>query len=175
MGSAYSAGAAARLAAAATATATVPSGTAPPAVVAPGLCARHEVDEVIEVALLLRAGRRIFAAHHAHEPNIVSAVADHLERLHQARQAIFFDPELLLDLGGRQRRSWIRGRVRRRARLRVGRLPDGFTVARLTLRGSGRLVRRGASLDSRLLGRSAPLDGRLLGRSAPLDGRLLRG
>ena len=150
VGSTDSAGAAARLpAAAATATAaTVPSGTAAPAIVAPGLTARHEVDEVVEVALLLRAGRRIFAAHHAHQPNVVGAVADHLERLHQTRQAIFFDPELLLDLGGRERGAWIRGRLRGRTRLGVRRLRGRFAVARFAAARFARLTLLAAGVSS---------------------------
>jgi hypothetical protein len=170
MGSTNSAGAAAGFPAAAT-SAAVPSGTAAPAVVPPGLAARHEVDEVVEVALLLRAGRRIFAAHHADQPNVVGAVADHLERLHQTRQAILFDPELLLDLGGRERGARIRCSLRGRARLRIRRLRARFAVARFTLRGGGRLLCRCARLDSRLLGRSARLGGRLLRGYAGLGRR----
>ena len=175
VGSAYSAGAAARLPAAATTAAIVPSGTAASAIVAPGLTARHEVDEVVKVALLLGAGRRIFSAHHAHEPNVVGAVADHLERLHQARQTILFDPELLLDLGRGQRGSWIGSGVGRRTR--VSRPPVTPRIHRRSLHRRWRPLRppRMRSPRPRLLARSARLDRRLLARSARLDRRLLRG
>jgi hypothetical protein len=130
---------------------------------------REQVDDVIEVTLLLRAGRRILAAHHANESHVVGAPAHHLERLHQPGEAIALDTHLLFDLrrrahralvdGGRPARfsgrAFTFGRRRLRARLRGG----AFALGRFT----GRLARRfRRGLGRRFIGRG--FRRRLVGR-----------
>jgi hypothetical protein len=63
---------------------------------------RQKIHQIVEVALLLGAGRRILAAQHADKAHVVGAIADHVERLHQPRQAIALDVELLFQLGRRR-------------------------------------------------------------------------
>ena len=83
----------------ASAAVTTASRTTAIAIAVLGLGARHQIDDVVEIALLLGAGGRILAAHHAHEADVVGAIANHLERLHQAGEAIPLDVELRLNLG----------------------------------------------------------------------------
>ena len=84
---------------------------------------RLQINDVEEVALLLCAGRRVFTRHHAHESDVVGAIAYDLQRLHQALQAIAFDRELLLDLGRGTRAAFVRrrGRLGRRFAFSGGR------------------------------------------------------
>jgi hypothetical protein len=104
----------------------------------------HQIDQVIEIALFLGARRRVFTRQHAHEPHVVGAPTHHLERLHQARQAIALDAHLLFDLGCRA----------------CGALVDrrGLAGSPLALRGGSRL------------GGSCPFGGRFTVR----DGRFAR-
>jgi hypothetical protein len=93
---------------------------------------RQEVREIVEVALLLRVRRRILAGHHAYEPHVVGAPTHHFQRLHQAREPIAFDAELLFDLCGRRcgrrHRGFVDGRrrFRRRATFTRRRLGASF-------------------------------------------------
>jgi hypothetical protein len=107
----------------------------------------------VKVALLLRVGGRVLAGEHAHEADVVSPVADHLERFHEAREPIALDAHLFFDLGGGLRRARIFGgscRLRRRC------------GGRVALDGAGRALggrglapgSRGLALGSRVLGRS---------------------
>jgi hypothetical protein len=112
---------------------------------------RHQIDDVVKVSLLLGIGGRVFAGEHAHEADIVRAVAQDLERLHQPSEPVALDAHLLFDLGGRLCRAGILGR-RCHKRGALGRRPLG----RRSLGRSG------------LLGRSS------LGRSGGFGGRGLR-
>jgi hypothetical protein len=103
--------------------------------------ARQKIDQIVEVALLLGAGRRILAAHHAHETHVVGAIADHVERLHQPRQAIAFDVELLFQLG----------RCGNGALIDIDHRRSGFRHLRLWRLGRGLLGR--GSVGRRALGR----------------------
>ena len=67
----------------------------------------------MKVALLLRVRRRILARQDADETNVVGAIADDLERLHEPGETIALDAHLLLDLGGGHRGAGILGRGRR--------------------------------------------------------------
>jgi len=123
-----------------------------------------QIDNVVEVALLLRVRRRILAAHHANQPDVVGTTAHHLERLHQAREPIAIDAHLFFDLGRRADRTlvdgWRRARFGRRALLRRGL--------------GGRLRRRGFALGF-TLGRGFTLgSGFALGSGFTLGGRCLR-
>jgi len=75
---------------------------------------RQQVHQVVEVALLLRARRRIFAGHHAHETHVVRPPAHHLQRLHQPGQAVTLDAHLLFDLCRGANRALVSGRGRGR-------------------------------------------------------------
>jgi hypothetical protein len=133
---------------------------------------RQEIGEIVEIALLLRVRRRILAGHHAHEPHVVGTPAHHLEGLHQAREAIAFDAQLLFDLGGgRCGRGcgrfidW-RGRFSRGAALACRRLGAGVRGGAgvafgcgLAARGVARLSRAG--FRRRLGGRVGFTGGRL--------------
>jgi hypothetical protein len=76
------------------------------------LVARHEVDHVVKIALLLGVRGRILSREDAHQPHVVGAVAHDLEGLHEPREAIALDGHLLFDLGRRQRGSRILRRRR---------------------------------------------------------------
>jgi len=93
---------------------TAPRTTAIAVAAVLGLGAGHQIDDVVEIALLLGAGGRILAAHHAHEADVVGAIANHLERLHQTGEAVPLDVELDLNLGrrfgGRASRPVVDGR-----------------------------------------------------------------
>jgi hypothetical protein len=99
----------------ATATATlVASASAVAVTAAARLRPRKQVHQVIEVALLLRARRRILAGQHAHEAHVVGAPTHHLQRLHQPGETVALDAHLLFDLRRRARRALVGGRRRRR-------------------------------------------------------------
>jgi hypothetical protein len=138
-----------------------PTASAVSAVARATLRARNEIDDVVEVALLLGVGRRVLAGEHADEAHVVRAVADHFERLHEPREPIALDPELLLDLG----RGLCCARIFgwRRGRLHGGRLRRRC-FRRLSF-GSLAGIRRGGRLGRRLgfgvAGRRRALDGRL--------------
>jgi hypothetical protein len=69
----------------------------------------REVDHVVEVALLLGVRGRILAGEHAHEADVVGAIAHDLERLHEAGEPVALDAHLLLDLGGGLRGAGVVG------------------------------------------------------------------
>ena len=107
--------------------------------------AGKQINEVIKVALFLGARRRLLAGHHPHEPHVVGAPAHHLERLHQAGQAIALDAHLLFDLGCRTYGALVHRRglasaalaFGGRRRFGIGRLGGRFSL------GGDRLVRLG--------------------------------
>lgn len=138
----------------------------------PPLVAGHEVDDVVEVALLLGVRGRIFAREDAHETNVVGAITHDVEGLHEAGEAIALDAHLLLDLGCSLRRARVLGRRRGSAALGgrglgARRFGDRFAALRLssrlgrnvTLDGGGRLGRR-LGLSARLGGRRRVRRGR---------------
>jgi hypothetical protein len=135
------------------------------AVAAARLGPRHQIGEVIEVALLLGIRGRILARHHAHEPDVVGAPAHHLERLQQPGQAIALDAQLLFDLCSSRSGS------------SHGCLVDGrrsFCRGSIFARRLGTRFRRGAGVSG-YLGRFAPGScGRSLGGRRLPDGRLAR-
>jgi hypothetical protein len=135
---------------------------APAPIARPPLVAGHQVDDVVEIALLLGVGRRILTREDAHEAHVVGAVAHDLEGLHEPSEAIAFDAHLLLDLGGRLRGAWILGRGRLGGRLGAGRL--GRDLGPFRLRRSGRLGGH-VSLDG-----GGRFDGALR-RASRVDGR----
>jgi hypothetical protein len=65
----------------------------------------HEVDQVIEIALLFGVGGRIVAAENADQADVVGAIPDHVERLDQAREAIALDLQRLFERRQRRVRS----------------------------------------------------------------------
>jgi hypothetical protein len=173
-----------------TAAASIPAATAVTsaaiAVSAARLGPRLQIDDVIEVALLLRVGWRILAAHHANQAYVVGAPAHHLERLHQAREPIAIDAHLFFDLGRRAHRAlvdgWWRARFRRRAlgrrglsgRLRgglSGRLRGGLSGR---LRGLSGRLRRGFALGGRSLRFDSGFGRGFGGRLRGLRGRFSR-
>jgi hypothetical protein len=103
----------------ATTAATAPATTTAALVAAPPATAltatarlrpRQQIHQVVEVALLLRAGRRILTRHHANQAHVVCAPTHHLQRLHQPRQPIPLDTHLLFDLGRGAHRALVGGR-----------------------------------------------------------------
>src|SRR6185437_12804953 len=140
-----------------TAAATVAAAPAiaPAAAIVPRLGAGLQVHEVIEVALLLGSGWRILAAHHAHETHVVGAIADHLQRLHHARQTISRETELRFDFSSRQGGSRIRcGRLVLRRRFACRRFARRrfacrrFARRRFACAGFGRGSGRGLGIGS---------------------------
>jgi hypothetical protein len=120
---------------------TILASTAVAAVVT-GLGAGHQVDEVIEIALLLGRGGRVLAAHDTNQTDVVGAVANDVQRLHQAGQAVALDAQLGLQLGRSQRGPRV-GRSRRFGRGSGRRLALGDRGGGLGgLRLGGRLRRR---------------------------------
>jgi hypothetical protein len=91
----------------------------------------------VKLALLLGVRGRILAREHAHEPHVVRAIAQNLERLHETREPIARDAELRFDLCGRDSGAGILHGRGRRFGGRLGRL--GRRFGRL----GRRLVRRG--------------------------------
>jgi hypothetical protein len=83
----------------------------------------------VEISLLLGVGGRILTRQNAHEADVVGAIAQDLESLHEPREPVTLDAELLLDLGRRLGRAWIfdgrrrldRRRFQRRCRVPLGR------------------------------------------------------
>jgi hypothetical protein len=137
----------------------------------PLLGSGQQVHQIVEVALLLGAGRRIFAAHHAHQTHVVGAIAQNLQRLHQARQAIAFDVQLLFQLGGRPQRAFVDDRLGRhlgRGGL-GGRLFGAGTVRR---RSFGRRSFGRRRLDPRIFGAGQSRVRRRLGRGCRVRGRV---
>jgi hypothetical protein len=122
---------------------------------------RQEVHQIVEVALLLGARRRILAGHDAHQADVVGAAAHHLQRFHQPREPIALDAHLLFDLGGgldralvdRRRRGLLDwrgfGGVGRFARHRCRRCRRFRRFGRFRRRRFGSRFRRG-SLRGRL-------------------------
>jgi hypothetical protein len=95
----------------ATTRAVTPGAAAPfaAAIAAPG----HEVDEVVEIALLLGVRRWVLAAEDAHESHVVDAIADHVERLDQARETIALKLQRLFQRGERRVGAEVDGRLGR--------------------------------------------------------------
>jgi hypothetical protein len=180
--------------------AAVPASVGPAAAVAPparsALMTGQQIDQVIEVALLLRVRRRVLAAHHAHETDVVRAVAHHLQRIQEPREPVALDAQRLFDLGRRGDRPRVglggggflgralrRGGLRRRHLIRRGGLVGGsfalgdrgggFDLGRRFGRGRLGLGRRGGLGGGRLAGRC--LRGRRLRDWRGLLGRLSLG
>ena len=86
----------------------------------------------MKFALFLGVGGRILAREHAHETNVVGAIAQDLQRLHQASESIARDAHLLFDLGGGLRGPRI---LDRRGRLGGRRFVSGTFAG--GLHGSG--------------------------------------
>ena len=106
----------------------------------------------MKLTLLLGVRGRILARQHAHEADVVGAVSDDLERLHEAREPIALDRHLLFDLGGGLRGAGI---LDGSGRLRGSGL-GGARVARGIFRGGSHVVtgRLRGNLLRRRLGRS---------------------
>jgi hypothetical protein len=100
----------------------------------------EQIDDVEEIALLLRVRRRILAAQHAHQAHVVRAVAHDLERLHQTGEPIAGDRQLLFDLGGGLHGAVI-------DRRRGGRVGGSLALDRVAGRGLVRRRRLGGDLS----------------------------
>jgi len=155
------------------ATSTVAVASAAIAVPAARLGPGQQIDDVIEVALLLRVRRRILAAHDANQSHVVGAPAHHLERLHQAREPIAIDAHLFFDLGRRAHRALVDGW--RRARFGGRALRRRDLSGRLRRRGLSRLLRRcGFALGRRALRFGSSFGRGFGGRLRGLRGRFSR-
>jgi hypothetical protein len=132
--------------------------------------ARQKIDQIVEVALLLGAGRGILAAHHAHQTHVVGAIANDVERLHEARQALALDVELLLQLGGGAQRAFVDRGLGGRRDLGRRRLGHGLVGPRSVGRGPlGRWSLRRRTIGARNFngrrgGDRGGFRGRMLGR-----------
>jgi len=100
-----------------TAASTAVVATAAAIVEAALLRVRRQVGHVMVLADLARVRGRVLTLHDPDEANVVDAILDRVERLEQAREPLFLDPELLFDLGARGRI----GRLDRRIDLGLGR------------------------------------------------------
>lgn len=74
----------------------------------------------MEIALLLGVGRRIVTREDANQADVVRAIANDLEGLHEPGEPIALDAHLFLDLGGRLRGARILDRDGRLCGLRLG-------------------------------------------------------
>src|SRR5262249_55184299 len=63
------------------------------AIAATARCTCDAIDHVVELAARYRAVRSLFALEHAHETDLVDAVADDVERLEQALGTVGLDVE----------------------------------------------------------------------------------
>jgi hypothetical protein len=77
---------------------------------------RHEIDDVVEFAALLRALGRILSLKHAHQSNLGRAPARHVQCFHHARQTIAFQLKrrahrlglgTRAEIGFRRRHGWL--------------------------------------------------------------------
>jgi hypothetical protein len=106
---------------------------------------RHQIDEVEELAALLRARWCGVALDHAHQTNLGHAPAHHVERLHQPAEPI----ALHLECGAHGFRLWAAAQVNRHRwlrRLRFGLARTcacfGAGFARRSFGARGGVIRR---------------------------------
>jgi hypothetical protein len=130
---------------AATAATTIATATAAitsiAAIIATLRRARDAIDHVVKLAARHRTVRTRFALEHAHEANLIDAIADDVERLEQARRAI--------SLHGQRRGHVIDRRIRRSRGLRVAAFARLATLRRAHL---GRLLAFCGSVGRRRFG-----------------------